>query len=251
VLSDYEFTTYRIYDVSLSISNPAMEKMSRSTEVGCGHDQVIFFFQHVGENTTILVEFKVSGLIMGPNAGRANLFLDEVQVATCAHEICTAVIPLERYQECRSSTPLESSSCTDSHELSIRLFAMEPTLQFEEMFFLGVSHTFSFIAAPASARSSDSVVRILREDERVSPDLCISSGSGALESEQAQAARPGDTDAAASRGAAEQREAGAEPERVAEEGESSSSQQAFMWHLVQAHPQITEVRNVVLRSAGG
>jgi hypothetical protein len=239
VLGDYDLTTCRIYDVSLGISNNDNEQISRATEVGCLHDQLVLFYQQsMGNNISIAVEYKVGGLIMGPNAGRANLFLDEVQIASCAHEICTAVIPLERYQECHGSPSLDSS-CLYSHELSIRLFAMEPTLQYEEMFFLGVSRTFSFFAAPAGAGGS--AVRIIRDGHRVSPDLCGGGSGEALGSEQAHAAVLS-TGSAAGGGAAEQGEGEGEPERVAEEGESSAAQRAFLQHLVRAHPHITEVR---------
>jgi hypothetical protein len=241
VLCDYDHTTYRISDVSLGISNDVREEISRSTEVGCHNDQLVLVYQHhLGENISIIVEFKVSGLIMGPKAGRANLFLDEVQVASCVHEICTASIPLERYQECRSLPSLESS-CLNSHELSIRLFAMEPTLQYEERFFLGVSRTFSFFTAATSAGGGGSAVRVIRADDRVSPDLCMSGETRGSEQMHA-AARSGDADAGPASGAAEQQEGVEEPERVAEEGESSSAQQAFMQHLVRANPHITEVR---------
>ena len=234
VLSEYDRRRW-ISDVSFGVSYSPQNSPS-STATGCQGDRLILlclprsvYLDRLSENVTLSLQFQVHGLIMGPNAGRAYVFVDEIRIASCVFESCAVIVPLGDYSQCMERDSAESK-CSFAHDVSIRLFATEATLQYEEIFFLGEEYGIPILVAPRAEGGSDTFLT-LHDDERVPAHLCKGGDVEEMHAGLAERAEAQDLSD----------ESAEEPERVAEEGESSEAQHDFMRHLIQSHAHIREV----------
>jgi hypothetical protein len=205
---------------------------SSSAAIGCrGGHLIVYCEENSVCNATFTLYFRVHGLLMGPNAGRSYVFVDEVQVASCNTEVCSVRIPLDQHTAADCRHKFDSYRCTFEHEISIRLFGLEATLQYEEIIFLG--DTLRFLISHTSEKDS---LMDFHRDRRLPVQQCTNF-------DQADQALNGREAVQHSLGVKNELDLQGfdEPERVAEEGESSKSQQRFMQQLIQRHPEVIEV----------
>ena len=236
VLSDLNSENRWISELEIEISDTTSRLSTHPSALGCSDGQLTLFCDpsaYPNCSSTIILHFKVNGLIMGPDAGRAYVFQDEIQIASCVFETCSINLDLEPNPA--ADCPRKTCASPPKFEISIRLFALESTLQYEEVIFLGDCLTRQFLVALRNERDTESLVDF-EVGKRLPLPLCTDV-SRESDQEYARVGRQqvfGAEDGTEVRGVEE-------PKRVAEEGESSDSQQGFMRKLIQDHPDIREV----------
>jgi hypothetical protein len=218
------------------------------SSIACSDERLTIFClsSDPDESVSLILDFQVDGLVMGPNAGRASVFLDELKIAECF------------YQSCRLKLPIADCTvdpCFLSHDLSIRLFATEPTLRYEETSFLG-THTDIYLQfAPKYLNGTMSPSTLVRGNESFAADICLADRNVEVQSDTVLQENIAVGGGAGPASAAAAMPVGGEwmenePERISEEGESSSAQHAFIRHLLQTHIDIEEILEIGFHAGG-